>query len=169
MARLTDQILDIMSYASNLQKQYTDNKVTQEVEKYDAELSKTRDDLKALIDALDALDFKEDGEIDAKIITAKVAENEASVKVNKDEIDEVKTKINKIQETIDNAGVASSEDIAQIKEDLDTIKVNIDSIEDRIKNNEDKIAELVLDVEKIKAGLANNTKTNNDKEDLIGF
>jgi len=156
MATLTEQILDIMSYASDLQKKYTDGKVTEEVEKYDAELSKTRDDLQALIEALDSLDFKEDGKIDAKVITAKVAQNEADIKVNKDTIAEVDAKVAKVQETLDNAGVASSEDIAQIKEDLKTVKDNIEDLENRVKANEDKIADLALDVEKIKAELAKN-------------
>ena len=156
MATLTEQILDIMSYASDLQKKYTDGKVTEEVEKYNVELSKTRDDLQALIEALDSLDFKEDGKIDAKVITAKVAQNEADVKVNKDTIAKVDAKLAKVQETLDNAGVASSKDIAQIKEDLKTVKGNIEDLENRVKTNEDKIANLTLDVEKIKADLAKN-------------
>ena len=156
---LTDQLTEVLSYLVDLQKGYTDNKVQAEVEKYNEELGKTRDDLKALVDALDALDFKEDGEIDAAVITAKVAENAAAVEVVKAEAATVKSDIENIKNLLDNESL-NSEDITSIKQDINTLKSSVESLtqkaEDiatRVQNTETDIENMKLDITQLKANV----------------
>ena len=55
---LTDKLTEIFEYMAELQKKYTDNKVSTEIENYVKDLEVTKEELKALVKALDNLDFK---------------------------------------------------------------------------------------------------------------
>jgi uncharacterized coiled-coil protein SlyX len=139
---LTEQINDIVIYAAQLQKAYTDKKVNEAVTKssietdkklkaYEVELEekigKTRDELAALVSSLDNIDFVEDGKIDASVLTKKIADLDSSIEIMKNNID----KLNK-----------------NLEDKINTLKTNTESsideinssVEDRIKTLENKVA-----------------------------
>ena len=119
---LTDKLTEIFEYMAELQKKYTDNKVSTEIENYVKDLEVTKEELKALVKALDNLDFKEDGKIDANVITAKVASNEAEIKVTKENIESLKETIVNIKNSIqslENTGV----DLTPVYNDITAVKM----------------------------------------------
>jgi len=83
MATLNDDIKIVLSKVAELSKTYTDTKVASEIEaaieNYSNEIGASAEELKALIDAIDSLDFDDDGVLNPQVIISKVAANEAAI------------------------------------------------------------------------------------------
>jgi len=158
-ATLTDQISEVLVYMANLQKKYTDETIDAKIEDYVKDLGATKEELKALVEALDGLDFKEDGKIDAGVITAKVANNEAEVKVTKDEIEKVKEVLSKVEksvESLENNGVDLTpvyNEITSVKNDVANLTTRVETLENTVKTQQTQIEALQLDVAKLKANV----------------
>jgi len=153
---LTDTLKQVIEYLAEAQKNYTNKKV----EEFVADLGKTKDELKNLISALDGLDFKEDGQVDAKVITAKVAELEATVKTLQDNIS------NQSASVSDNI----SKEIETIKSDISDIKDNlIAKLTERVNTIEEKLANMEVDLNTLKSKVdelyADNSSANNNSTD----
>ena len=164
---LTDQLMDIISYLADAEKKFVnttiDGKVSkainEAISKYEVELGKTKDDLQNLVKSLDGLDFKEDGQIDVKVITGKVTNLEASIKSINDKIDSIVSASNS-GETV------SSDEVTKLEADIKIITSDIKDIKDKIiadltnrvttletnyTSLEKRVSDLEVDVEKIKA------------------
>ena len=164
---LTDQLMDIISYLADAEKKFinttVDGKVSKAINdtisKYETELGKTKDDLQNLVKSLDGLDFKEDGQIDVKVITGKVANLEASIKSINDKIDSIVSAAN-------NGETVSSDEVTKLESDIKIITSDIKDIKDKIiadltnrvttletnyTSLEKRVSDLEVDVEKIKA------------------
>ena len=141
--KLTQVLVDLFKYFVTETKGFVDKEFEAKIKDYVADLGKTKDELKNLVQALDGLDFADDGKIDVKTVTAKIASNEAAAKELKDaitridasltdikkdiqtQIDELKTNIKEIS-TKSNS--ASSQEIEDLKSRVSTIEeiLNID-------------------------------------------
>jgi len=146
---LTDTLKQVIEYLAEAQKKYTDRKI----EDFVVDLGKTKDELKNLVAALDDLDFKEDGKVDAKVITAKVTELEAAVKT--------------LQNNISNQGATVSADVNKeieaIKADISDIKNNlIAKLTDRVNTIEEKLANMEIDINSLKAKVDEIYSNNSD-------
>ncbi len=164
---LTDQLMDIISYLADAEKKFIDTTVDGKVSKaindtiskYETELGKTKDDLQNLVKSLDGLDFKEDGQIDVKVITGKVANLEASIKSINDKIDSIVSASN-------NGETVSSVEVTKLESDIKIITSDIKDIKDKIiadltnrvttlETNytalEKRVSDLEVNIEKIKA------------------
>jgi len=158
---LTEQLMDIISYLAEAQKKFVnktvDSKINETISKYEEELGKTKNELEELVKALDNLDFKEDGKIDPKVITGKVADLEAAVNTIKEKIENL---------SITNNDEAASDDVQKLEADIKIIQTDIKEIKDKIiaaltervdaleKNVSDlqkQVNNLQVDVDKIKA------------------
>ena len=164
---LTDQLMDIISYLADAEKKFinttVDGKVSKAINdtisKYETELGKTKDDLQNLVKSLDGLDFKEDGQIDVKVITGKVTNLEASIKSINDKIDSIVSAAN-------NGETVSSDEVTKLESDIKIITSDIKDIKDKIiadltnrvttlETNyialEKRVSDLEVNIEKIKA------------------
>ena len=158
---LTDQISDVLVYKADLQKKYTNKTIDTKIENYVKDLGATKDELKALLKSLDGLDFKEDGKIDASVITAKLANNEAETKVAKDEIEKLKEILVKIEKSIKSLET-NEVDLNPVYDIINKIKNKINQnesdltnkiskLKNIVKKQQDQIEALQLDVAKLKA------------------
>ena len=156
---LTDQITEVLEYMAGLQKTYTDKTIDNKISDYSADLGKTKDELQALVKSLDGLDFKEDGKIDPKVITAKVAQNEADMKVARESLADVKSKLTDMEAAIKNGGNVDLTDvdakIKAVKDEVEAVKAKVQGFDGKFADQQKQLDALKLDVEKLKANLKN--------------
>jgi len=165
MSKLTQDILELLQYVIELQKNYANEKVDEKVDEVIADLGQTKDELKALVNALDALDFKEDGEIDVATLTKAVADTKAALELNANDLDALKGTIADMTANISNIAetLGGLDEIDALKNDISGIKNIIDNftgdddiadLKERVSTIETKVEDLSLDVEAIKAQLS---------------
>jgi len=155
---LTDTLKQVIEYLAEAQKKYTDRKIEDLV----ADLGKTKDELKNLVAALDGLDFKEDGVVDVKVITTKVAELEAAVKTLQNNISNQSTTVS----------IDVNKEIEAIKADISDIKNNlIAKLTDRVNTIEEKLTNMEIDINSLKAKVdeiySNNSNNSNNSDNSV--
>ena len=154
---LTDQITEVLEYMAGLQKTYTDKTIDGKISEYSADLGKTKDELQALVKSLDGLDFKEDGKIDPSVITAKVAQTEADMKIAREGLAEVKSKLTDMEAAVKNGGNVDLTDvyskIKEVKTEVEAVKTAVQGFDGKFAAQQKQIDALKLDVEKLKANL----------------
>ena len=158
---LTSILITLFKAFAEETKIFIDQDFENKIKTYVEDLGKTKNELKELVKALDSLDFKEDGQIDVKVLTAKIASNEAAIaeiknvlaalqqaeQLNEKNIDQVRTdlesKIKDLKAVIDNLTTPSST----------TSSIDVNKIEDLEKRISDLENFVQIDINEVKKAI----------------
>ena len=158
---LTNLLITLFKAFAEETKIFVDREFENKIKAYVEDLDKTKDELKELVKALDSLNFKEDGQIDVKVLTAKVASNEAAVaeiknilatlqqaeQLNEKTIDQVKidleSKIKDIKTQIENLSNTSSTTSTTDNNELKNLEKRVSDIENFIKIDVDEVKKAI--------------------------
>jgi len=166
---MTEILIELFQYFGSMSKKY----ILDQIAKSNAEIGKTKEELESLVKALDGLDFKEDGQIDVKTLTSKIALTEADVETLKKTLDNIK---NDVQGEIEKANVQVKADLKDLlNKEISDVKAALESeikvasngglteadvekiVDAKVAPLKDQIKSLQVDMDKVKAELAKNS------------
>jgi len=130
MTDYTKFLVELFGYQIDLQKEFTKEELNKAVKEYEEKLGKTTDELNSLIEALDKLDFKEDGKIDVATLTKAVAQNTADTKDLISRVDDLEDIITSVSD----GGSVDESRIEALEKKVDEMQLDIDYIKNAIAN-----------------------------------